>query len=56
VLAAALPKGSGNVEAVDSALRALSADGTIERLAEEWLHTDVSEGSDEQVPALRTES
>jgi ABC-type amino acid transport substrate-binding protein len=56
VLAAALPKGSGNVEAVDSALRALNADGTIERLAEEWLHTDVSEGSDEQVPALRTES
>jgi ABC-type amino acid transport substrate-binding protein len=56
VLAAALPKGSGNVEAVDSALRALSAEGTIERLGEEWLHTDVSEGAVEEVPALRTES
>jgi ABC-type amino acid transport substrate-binding protein len=54
VLAAALPKGSENVEAVDSALRALSSDGTIERLAREWLHTDVSEGRVEQVPALRT--
>lgn len=55
VLAAALPRESGNVEAVDSALRALSADGTIERLGRQWLHTDVSEGVDEQVPALRTE-
>ncbi len=54
VLAAALPKGSENVEAVDSALRALSSDGTIERLAREWLHTDVSEGRIEHVPALRT--
>lgn len=55
VLAAALPKGSENVEAVNSALRALSADGTIERLGREWLHTDVSEGQIEQVPALRVE-
>jgi len=54
VLAAALPKGSENIEAVDSALRALSSDGTIERLAREWLHTDVSEGHVEHVPALRT--
>jgi polar amino acid transport system substrate-binding protein len=55
VLAAALPKGSENLEAVDSALRALNADGTIERLGREWLHTDVSEDAIEQVPALRTE-
>ena len=32
MLAAALPKGSENLEAVDSAMRAFSADGTIERL------------------------
>ncbi len=54
-LAAALPKGSGNVEAVDSAMRALSADGTIARLGSEWLHTEVTEGAEEQVPALRVE-
>lgn len=53
VLAAALPKGSGNLEAVDSALRALSADGTIERLGREWLHTDLQGDRDEEVPALR---
>jgi polar amino acid transport system substrate-binding protein len=55
VLAAALPKGSGNLEAVDSAIRALSADGTIERLGREWLHTDLQNGRDETVPALRTD-
>lgn len=54
VLAAALPLGSENLEAVDSAMRAFSADGTIERLGREWLHTDVQEGQAEQVPALRT--
>jgi ABC-type amino acid transport substrate-binding protein len=55
MLAAALPKGSENVEAVDSALRAFSADGTIERLGRTWLHAEVNEGGLEQVPALRTE-
>ncbi len=55
VLAAALPKGSANLEAVDSALRALSSDGTIERLGREWLHTDLQEGQAEHVPVLRTE-
>jgi polar amino acid transport system substrate-binding protein len=54
-LAAALPKGSENVEAVDSALRALSADGTIARLGREWLREEVTEGAEEQVPALRVE-
>ena len=49
VLAAALPKGSENLEAVDSGIRALMSDGTIDRLAREWLHTSVSEGQDEQV-------
>jgi ABC-type amino acid transport substrate-binding protein len=55
VLAAALPKGSENLEAVDSAIRALSADGTIERLGREWLHTDLQEGQAENVPVLRAE-
>ncbi len=55
VLAAALPKGSANLEAVDSAIRAFTADGTIERLGQEWLHTDLQDGRDEGVPALRTD-
>jgi ABC-type amino acid transport substrate-binding protein len=54
MLAAALPKESENVEAVDSALRALMADGTIERMGRRWLHTELSEGQAEQVPVLRT--
>jgi len=55
VLAAALPKGSENLEAVNSAMRAFSSDGTIEHLARKWLHTEESEGVAEAVPALRVE-
>jgi polar amino acid transport system substrate-binding protein len=56
MLAAALPHGSGeNLEAVDSALRAFSSDGTIERLGHIWLHTDLQDGRAEAVPLLRTE-
>lgn len=56
VLAAALPHGSGeNLEAVDSALRAFSSDGTIEALGRAWLHTDLQGGRAEEVPLLRTE-
>lgn len=40
-LAAALPKGSSNVEIVDSEIRALTANGTIGRLAKRWLGTSV---------------
>jgi len=54
-LGAALPQGSGNLEAVDSALRTLSSDGTLERLGREWLHADLHEGGSEQVPVLRSE-
>lgn len=54
VLAAALPKGSANLEAVNSAMRALSADGTIERLGREWLDTDLQGNRVEAVPVLRT--
>jgi ABC-type amino acid transport substrate-binding protein len=54
-LGVALPQGSGNVEAVDSAIRALSAEGTIDSLGHHWLHADIEEGKDEDVPALRDE-
>jgi polar amino acid transport system substrate-binding protein len=55
VLGAALPKGSENLEAVDSALRALNADGTIEDLGHEWLDAELQEGGAEDVPVLRAE-
>ena len=54
VLGAALPKGSENLEAVNSAIRAFTSDGTIERLGHEWLHASVQEGQAEAVPVLRT--
>jgi polar amino acid transport system substrate-binding protein len=55
VLGAALPAGSDNVEAVDSALRALKAEGEIDRLGHRWLHAEIEEGGAEDVPVLRTE-
>lgn len=55
VLAAALPKGSANVEAVDSAIHALTADGTIEKLGRTWLDTGLEEGQAEEVPELRVD-
>ena len=36
-IAAALPKGSNNTEAVDSAMRAFTADGTLHHLLETWV-------------------
>jgi polar amino acid transport system substrate-binding protein len=54
VLGAALPSGSGNVEAVDSALRALKSEGEIDRLGRRWMHEDIEEGRAEHVPVLRT--
>lgn len=54
-LGVALPSGSDNVEAVDSAIRALKAEGEIDRLGKRWLHANLEEGSDEEVPVLRTE-
>jgi polar amino acid transport system substrate-binding protein len=48
-LAVALPKGSHNTEIVDSAVRFLQADGTIDHLASRWL------GSEENVPLILTE-
>ena len=53
VLAAALPKGSENLEAVDSAIRAFSADGTIERLGREVAsHRSQRRRAPKQVPGL----
>jgi polar amino acid transport system substrate-binding protein len=49
-LAAELPKGSRNDEVVDSAIRALIADGTIHRLATRWLGRDEAD-----VPLILTE-
>lgn len=56
VLAAALPKGSGNIEAVDTALHAFNSDGTIARLGHEWLDTELEEGQAEHVLQLRIEA
>ncbi len=44
-LSAALPGGSSNVEAVNSAIRGFTSDGTISDLAEEWLGTSLQSGS-----------
>ena len=52
-LAAALRPGSDNTEAVDSAIRALIADGTVEDLADRWLGAS-SAADAESVPLLRT--
>lgn len=49
-LAAVLPEGSPNLEAVDSAIRALERDGTLEGLAGRWLGT-----SAEDIPLIRTD-
>ena len=55
-LAVVLPQSSDNGDAVDSAIRALTADGTIERLAEEWLGITVRSGQAHDVRLLRTGS
>lgn len=49
-LAAALPNHSPNLEVVDSAIRHLQADGTIDDLVTKWLGT-----SEDDVPLIRTE-
>jgi polar amino acid transport system substrate-binding protein len=53
VIAAALPKGSDNVQAVDSAMRAFTADGTIEKLLREWIG-DKAADAERSIPLLRT--
>jgi polar amino acid transport system substrate-binding protein len=52
-IAVALPRGSDNVEAVDSALRAFVADGTIHDLLERWVGPDAAD-AEHALPLLRT--
>jgi polar amino acid transport system substrate-binding protein len=52
-IAAALPKGSPNVEAVDSALRAFVADGTIHRLLQKWVGPTAA-NAEKSLPLLQT--
>jgi ABC-type amino acid transport substrate-binding protein len=54
-LGAALPQGSDNTEAVDSAIRGLQSEGAIDRLAHRWLDAGIEEGGAENVPVLRAE-
>jgi polar amino acid transport system substrate-binding protein len=53
-LAAALPRHSSNVNAVDTAIRALVADGTVDKLSARWLGVELSAG-DDKIPLIRTE-
>ena len=50
-LAAVLPKGSPNDEIVNSAIRALQADGTVDSLVHRWLGT-----SESDVPLIPTQA
>ncbi|HEY5052305.1 MAG TPA: ABC transporter substrate-binding protein [Solirubrobacterales bacterium] len=52
-LSVALPKGSSNRQAVDSAIRAFTADGTIEDLLSEWVGSDATE-AESAIPLLHT--
>lgn len=53
-LAVVLPNGSDNRIAVDSALRALDANGTMRELARRWLGTELQDRQVDDVLALRT--
>jgi ABC-type amino acid transport substrate-binding protein len=52
-LAAALPKGSPNSEAIDSAIRAFTADGTIHDLLKQWVGSAAA-NAEKSIPLLRT--
>jgi polar amino acid transport system substrate-binding protein len=52
-IAVAMPKDSPNRQAVDSAIRALDADGTIESLLEEWVGADAAD-AEAEIPLLHT--
>ena len=53
LLAAALPKGSQNAEAIDSAFRAFSSDGTINDLIRRWVGSAAAD-AEKSIPLLRT--
>jgi polar amino acid transport system substrate-binding protein len=52
-IAVALPRGSDDVEAVDSAIRALIADGTIHDLLDRWVGPQAAD-AEHALPLLRT--
>jgi ABC-type amino acid transport substrate-binding protein len=52
-LSVAMPKDSPNRQAVDSAIRAFTADGTIEDLLSEWVGSDATE-AESAIPLLHT--
>ncbi len=52
-ISVALPKDSPNRQAVDSAIRAFTADGTIEDLLNEWVGAEASE-AESDIPLLHT--
>ena len=52
-IAAALPKGSDNLDAVDSAMRALVADGTLHQLLERWIGPSAADAAS-SIPLLHT--
>ncbi len=52
-IAAALPKESGNQQAVDSALRAFAADGTIDHLLRVWIGANAAD-AEKSIPLIRT--
>jgi ABC-type amino acid transport substrate-binding protein len=52
-IAAALPSGSGNVLAVDSAMRAFTSDGRIDHLLKVWVGSDAA-SAESSIPLLHT--
>lgn len=52
-IAAALPKGSNNTEAVDSAMRAFTADGTLHHLLATWVGSAAAD-AESSIPLLHT--
>jgi ABC-type amino acid transport substrate-binding protein len=52
-IAAALPKGSSNEQAVSSAFRAFTADGTINRLLRVWVGSEAA-NAERAIPLLET--
>ena len=52
-IAAALPKGSSNEQAVDSAFRAFTADGTLNDLVRVWIGPKAAD-AEKAIPVIRT--
>jgi ABC-type amino acid transport substrate-binding protein len=53
MIAAAMPKGSGNQEAVDSAVQAFTADGSIDHLLRVWVGPAAA-NAETSIPLLQT--